>query len=72
MYGSNDDQGRVYQNRKFHAPLGKGSYARACPYKLCIENTLFLKKSSPLLPGIDQTNQVCSNDDHARKGLPKL
>ena len=26
----------------------------------------FLKKSSSLLPGIDQTNQVCSNDDQGR------
>ena len=26
----------------------------------------FLKKSSSLLPGVDQTNQVCSNDDQGR------
>ena len=27
---------------------------------------VFLKNSSSLLPGVDQTNQVCSNDDQGR------
>ena len=58
---SNDDQGRVYQNCKFHDPRGRGSYARAWPYKSFSENALFLLKSTSLFPGIDQTNQVCSN-----------
>ena len=30
------------------------------------ENTLFLQKSSSLLPGIDQTKQVFRNDDQGR------
>ena len=34
------------------------------------ENVLLFLKSS-LLPGIDQTNELYSNDDQ-RKGLPKL
>ena len=42
---------------------GAGGYARARPYKSHSENALFLLKSSSLLPGIDQTNQVCYNDD---------
>ena len=63
---SNDDQGRVYQNCKFHDPRGRGSCARVWPYKSWSKNALFLKKSSSLLPGIDQTNQVGSNDDQGR------
>ena len=39
---SNDDQGRVYQNCKFHDPRGRGSYARACPYMSYSETALFL------------------------------
>ena len=39
---SNDDQGRVYQNCKFHDPRGRGSCARAWPYKSYSENELFL------------------------------
>ena len=53
---SNDDQGRVYQNCKFHDPRGRGSCARVWPYKLYSENALFFLKSSSLLPGINQTN----------------
>ena len=48
---------------KFHDPWGRGSCARVWPYKSYSENALFLLKSSSLLPGIGQTNQVCSNDD---------
>ena len=29
---SNDDQERVYQNCKFHDPLGRGSCARGCDH----------------------------------------
>ena len=36
------------------------------PYKLYSENALFFLKSSSLLPGIDQTNQVCGNDDQGK------
>ena len=39
---SNDDQGRVYQNCKFHDPRGRGSCARAWTYKSYSENALFL------------------------------
>ena len=39
---SNDDQGRVYQNCKFHDPWGRGSCAGAWPYKSYSENALFL------------------------------
>ena len=53
---SNDDQGIVYQNCKFHDPWGRGSCARAWPYKSHSKNALFLQKSLSLLPGIDQTN----------------
>ena len=63
---SYDDQGRVYQNCKFHDPWGRGSCASALSYKSYSETALFLLKSSSLLPGIDQTNQVCSYDDQAR------
>ena len=56
----------MYQNCKYHDPWGRGSCARAWPYKSYSENALFLLKSSPLLPCIDQTNQVCSNDDQGR------
>ena len=57
---SNDDQGRVFQNCKFHDPQGRGFCARVWPYKSYSENALFLLKSSSLLPGIDQTNYVYS------------
>ena len=50
---SNDDQGRVYVNYKFHDPLVRGSYARVLPYKSCSENALFLEKSSSLVLGIN-------------------
>ena len=64
---SNNDQGRVYQNCKFHYPRGRGSCARAWPYKSYSETALFLYQSSSLLPGIDQTNFcVYSNDDQGR------
>ena len=36
---SNDDQGRVYQNCKFHDPRCRGSCAGAWPYS---ENIIFL------------------------------
>ena len=39
---SNDDQGRVYQNCKFHDPWCRGSSARVWPYKSYSENALFL------------------------------
>ena len=51
-----DDQGRVYQNYKFHDPWDRGSLARAWPYKSYSENTFLLQKSSFLLPGLGQTN----------------
>ena len=35
---SNDDQGRVDQNCKFHDPRDRGSCARVWPYKSCGEN----------------------------------
>ena len=38
---SNDDQGRVYQNCKFHDPWGRGSCARAWSYKSYSETALF-------------------------------
>ena len=37
-----DDQGRVYQNCKFHDPRGRGSCARVWPFKSYSENALFL------------------------------
>ena len=55
---SNHDQGRVYQNCKFHNPwvgvlvLGRGHISHN-------ETALFLLLSSSLFPGIDQINQVC-------------
>ena len=39
---SYDDQGRVYQNCKFHDPRGRGYCARAWPYESYSENALFL------------------------------
>ena len=63
---SNDDQGRVYQYCKLHDPRGRGSCARAWSYRTNSETALYLQTSSSLLPGIDQTNQVCSNDDQGR------
>ena len=54
---SNDDQGRVFQNCKFHDPGGRGSCVRVWSYKsYSKKNALILLKSSSLLPGIDQTN----------------
>ena len=47
---SNDDHGKVHQNCKFHDPRGRGSCARAWPYKSYSENALFFLKSSSLLP----------------------
>ena len=46
----------VHWRCKFHDPRGRGSCARAWPYKLYSENALFFLKSSSLLPGINQTN----------------
>ena len=40
----------------FMTPQGRGSCGRAWPYKSYCENALFLKKSSSLLPGMDQIN----------------
>ena len=53
---SNDDQGKIYQNYKFHDPWGRGSYAGTWPYKTYNENELFLKKSSSLV--LDQTKYI--------------
>ena len=39
---SNDDQGRVYQNCKFHDPWGRGPCTRAWPYKSYSENAFIL------------------------------
>ena len=39
---------------------------RHWPYKSYMENALFLAKFSSQLPGIHQSNQVCSNDDQGR------
>ena len=41
---SNNDQGRVYQNYKFHDPRGRGSFAKVWPYtsNSYSENTSFL------------------------------
>ena len=36
------------------------------PYKSYSENALFFLKSSFQLSGIDQTNQICSNDNQGR------
>ena len=48
----------------FMTPGGRGSCARSRPCKSYSENALFdQKSSSDLPPGVDQTNQVCSNDD---------
>ena len=63
---SNDDKGRVYLNYKFHDPWGRGSCARMWPYTSYSETAVFLYQSSSLLPGIDQTIQVCRNDDQGR------
>ena len=52
---SDDVQGRVYQNSKFHDPWGRDN-GKVWPNKSDGQNTLFLEKSSSLLPGIDQTN----------------
>ena len=50
---------------KFMTPGVGVSYARAWPYKSYSKLHYFFKKSS-LFPGIDQTNQVCRNDDQGR------
>ena len=51
----------------FMNPPNRGSFAREWPKShTCSENALFLLKSSPLLPGIDQTNYVYSDDDQGR------
>ena len=39
---SDEDQGRVYQNCKFHDPRDRGYCARAWPYKSYSKNALFL------------------------------
>ena len=39
---SYDAHGRFYQNCKFHNPRGRGSCARAWPYKSYYENASFL------------------------------
>ena len=58
---SNDDVGSVYQI--FMTP-GAGVFAKwVWPYKLYSQNALFLQRSSSLLPGIDQTKYIYSNDD---------
>ena len=51
---------------KIHNLTGRGSCARAWPYMSYNESALFLEQSSSLHPGIDQTKQVCSNDDQGR------
>ena len=48
----------------FHDP--GASCARAWSYNLNTENVLYLQQFSSLLPGIGQTNQICSNDDQER------
>ena len=50
----------------FMTPWGRGSCARIWPYKPYSEYTLFFKKSSSLLPGIDQTNYLYNNDDQGK------
>ena len=45
---SNDDQGRVYQNYKFHDPWDRGSFARAWPYKVSDTQVTF-KACGPLV-----------------------
>ena len=51
---------------KFYDPRGRGSCARAWPYKSYSKNELFLLMSSSQLPDIDQTNYLCSNDNQRR------
>ena len=41
FHQSNDDEGGVYQNCKFHHP-GQGFFAGAWPHKSYSENALFL------------------------------
>ena len=41
-------------------PKGRLFWGKKCKIDV------YLKKSSSLLPGIDQTNQICSNDDQGR------
>ena len=50
----------------FMTPRGRNSCARVWPYKSYSENALFLKKSSSVLPGMDETNAVYSDDDKGR------
>ena len=40
---SNDDQGRIYQNFKFHDPWGRGSRSRAWSYNHIVKMHYFLK-----------------------------
>ena len=42
FHQSNDDEGGVYQNCKFHDPWDRGSSARAWLYKSYSENALYL------------------------------
>ena len=58
-------EGLPIENCKLHDPRIGFFCARAWPYKSYSENALFLRKSS-LLPGTDQTKQVCSNDDQGK------
>ena len=53
-----DDQGRVYQNCKFHEPRFRGSCVLV--YKYNISLILF-----SLIPGIDQTKWVYNSADHS-------
>ena len=53
---SNDDQGKIYQNYKFHDSWSRGSCAGTWPYKTYNENILFLKKSSSLV--LDPTKYI--------------
>ena len=50
----------------FYDPRARGSSARVWIYKTKGEMHYFFFKSSSLLPGIDQTNLVYSNDDHGK------
>ena len=65
---SNDNEGRVYQNCKFHDPRGKDSCARAWPYKSYSENAFIIISLKILfsIPGSDMANFLNIN---ARWGL---
>ena len=60
------DQGRIYENCKFHDAQGKDSFATAWLYESYIENALFLLKSFFLFPGIDHTPWINSNEEKRR------